>query len=305
MALSMAGVFALSGIERSMAVGAFGASAVGALLALTQLRGRHRLLLSWMRTREADLSTFADDRAAAVARQFAWAVDELVDVRAELRRVEASRAQAEEVAAATAQSLRQETDQLIDARAKLATFDPRDIEILRSRVAKAELDVADHDRAKRSAERRAQVAEQRSAELARKLRLVASTVETSALVGRSIVTGPLTFDWTLEYDGSFHTLRIRCMTPEIRPAAARVLDAGGRPIAESPSGRQRRSATLHLRIPQSVAGAVETGDWTAFRLEVLVDDVWRGALLVDRGRPVVGASIESEASQPRAIRVVN
>ena len=63
----------------------------------------------------------------------------------------------------------------------------------------------------------------------------------------------------------------------------------------------REKAQVVLRIPQSVAAVVESGDWSAFRLEVEVDEVWLGAVLVDRAQPVV----DVEVMQPRAFRVVS
>src|SRR5881296_3476768 len=99
---------ALDGLERAIAVGAFSASCLGAMLATSQV---HRAVVSmrrWMGDRESALSTFADDRAAAVARQFQWAVEELVRARAELRKVEGMCVQAEARAKAVAESARQD-----------------------------------------------------------------------------------------------------------------------------------------------------------------------------------------------------
>jgi hypothetical protein len=87
----------------------------------------------------------------------------------------------------------------------------------------------------------------------------------------------------------------------VRPGKARILDATGRPLVESAGGRERHPADLLLRVPQSVSAAVESGDWSAFQLEVELDGVWHGAALVDRGQPVVDA----EVMQPRSLRVVS
>jgi hypothetical protein len=298
-----AGAMALDGIERAMAVGAFAASCFGAMLAVAQLRRALTSMRGWMDERESTLSTFADDRAAAVARQVQWAVEELVSVRAELRKVEGMRVEAEGRAASAVQQARRSAEDLRAARENLEALDPSELDLLRSKLQQAQQAFEDEERDRRNTERRARAAEQRVADLTRTLRLVASTVSSGgeAIASRATPSGPLTLDWTLEYDGSAHSLRLRSTSPETRPSKARILDATGRPVAESASGRQRRPAQVMLRIPQSVAAAVESGDWSAFRLEVEVDEVWLGAVLVDRGQPVV----DTDVMQPRAFRVVS
>jgi hypothetical protein len=293
----------LDGVERAAAVGAFSASCVGALLAVSQLRRAVVSMQRWMGDRESALGTFADDRAAAVARQFQWAVEELVSVRAELRKVESLRVQAEERAASTADTARRDAEDLRVARETLGAMDATELDLLHEKLEHAEEALRDEERDRRGAERRARTAEQRVADLTRTLRLVASTVSSGgeALAARATPSGPLTLDWTLEFDGSAHSLRLRSASADERPSRARILDATGRPVAESSSARTRRPAQVVLRIPQSVAAAVESGDWSAFRLEVEVDDVWCGAVLVDRGQPVV----DTEVMQPRAFRVVS
>jgi hypothetical protein len=74
-----------------------------------------------------------------------------------------------------------------------------------------------------------------------------------------------------------------------------------RPVAESPTSRRRRPAQIALRIPQSVAAAVESGEWSAFRVEMEVDEIWHGAVLVDRAQPVV----ELRSPRQAAFRVVS
>jgi hypothetical protein len=303
LAISGGGAVTLEGIERAVAVGAFSASCFGALLAVSQLRRALLSMQKWMGNRESTLSTFADDRAAAVARQFQWAVEELVTVRAELRKVEGLRVQADERAASVAEDGTRDAEDLRQAREKLAAMDTSELELLRSKLDHVEQALHDEERDRRSAERRARTAEERVADLTRTLRLVANTVSSGgeALASRAIPSRPLTFDWTLEYDGTAHALRLRSTAGDVRPTRARILDATGRPVAESSTPRTRRPAQVVLRIPQSVAAAVESGDWSAFRLEVEVDEVWHGAALVDRGQPVVDAEI----MQPRAFRVVS
>lgn len=295
------GAVTLDGVERAVAVGAFSASCIGVLLAVSQ---RRRALLSmrrWMGDRESTLSTFADDRAAAVARQFQWAVEELVSARAELRGVESLRVRAEERATAALQEARRDSDDLREAREKLAAMDATELDVLRSKLQRVEQTMRDEERDRRNAERRARTAEERVAELTRTLRLVANTVSTGGEVASRGSNGPLVLDWTLEYDGSTRSLRVRSTAPDVRPSKARILDATGRPVAESANSRQRRPAQVVLRIPQSVAAAVESGDWSAFRIEVEVDGVWHGAVLVDRATPV----IDVDVMQPRAFRVVS
>lgn len=298
-----AGAMALEGIERAMAIGAFAASCLGAMLAVAQLRKALTSMRGWMDERESALSTFADDRAAAVARQFQWAVEELVSVRAELRKVEGMRIEAEGRAASAVQDARRGAEDLRVARENLEALDPSELDLLREKLQHAQQAFEDEERDRRNTERRARAAEQRVADLTRTLRLVANTVSSSgeAVASRSTPSGPLTLDWTLEYDGSAHSLRLRSTSPSTRPSKARILDATGRPVAESASARQRRPAQVVLRIPQAVAAAVESGDWSAFRLEVEVDEVWLGAVLVDRGQPV----IDTDVMQPRAFRVVS
>ena len=298
-----AGALTLDGVERAIAIGAFSASCLGALLAVSQLRRSVSLMRGWMGERESALSTFADDRAAAVARQFQWAVEELVSVRAELRKVEGMRVDAEHRATTAAAEARRDAEDLRVARENLEALDPSELELLREKLQHAEQAFQDEERDRRNTERRARAAEQRVADLTRTLRLVANTVSSGGdgISAREVPTGPLVLDWTLEYDGTAHSLRLRSTSPETRPSKARILDATGRPVAESASPRQRRPTQVVLRIPQSVAAAVESGDWSAFRLEVEVDEVWHGAVLVDRAQPVV----DTDVMQPRAFRVVS
>jgi len=298
-----AGAVTLDGLERALAVGAFSASCFGALLAVAQVRRTMSSMRGWMGERESALSTFADDRAAAVARQFQWAVEELVSVRAELRKADAMRVEAEQRAASTTENARRDAEDLRVARESLGAMDPSELDLLREKLQQVEQAFQDEERDRRTTERRARAAEQRVADLTRTLRLVANTVSSGGetVTSRAMPTGPLTLDWTLEYDGSAHSLRLRSTSADARPSKARILDASGRPVAESVSARQRRPAQVVLRIPQSVAAAVESGDWSAFRLEVEVDDVWLGAVLVDRAQPVV----DTEVMQPRAFRVVS
>jgi signal transduction histidine kinase len=303
LAASGAGAIFLDGMERALAVGAFSASCFGALLAVAQIGRAISSMRGWMGERESALSTFADDRAAAVARQFQWAVEELVSARAELRKADAMRVEAEQRAARAAEDARRDAEDLRAARENLGAMDPSELGLLRDRLQQVERAFQDEERDRRTSERRARAAEQRVADLTRTLRLVANTVSSGGqtLASRAMPTGPLTLDWTLEYDGTAHSLRLRSMSPDARPSKARILDASGRPVAESVSGQQRRPAQVVLRIPQSVAAAVESGDWSAFRLEVEVDGVWLGALLVDRAQPVV----DTEVMRPRAFRVVS
>lgn len=305
-----AGALTLDGVERAMAVGAFSASCFGALLAVSQLRGVVSSMRRWMGDRETALSTFADDRAAAVARQFAWAVEELVSARAELRKVEGMRIQADERATNAAEEARRhaeearrDADALRVMREKLEAMDVSELDLLREKLGQMEQAFSDEERDRRNAERRARAAEQRVADLTRTLRLVANTVSSGGedLASRATPCGPLKLEWTLEYDGSAHSLRLRSTASEVRPSRARVLDATGRPVAESPSPRQRRPAQVVLRIPQSVAAAVESGDCSAFRFEVEVDEVWHGAVLVDRAEPL----IDAQPARPAAFRILS
>src|SRR2546430_663531 len=167
---------ALDGLERAIAVGAFSASCLGALLATSQV---HRAVVSmrrWMGDRESALSTFADDRAAAVARQFQWAVEELVRARAELRKVEGMRVQAEARARAVAENARQDGEDLRAAREKLGAIDARELDVLRAKIEQIEqaFQVEEDDR--RVAERRARAGEPRVADLTRNVRQVATPV---------------------------------------------------------------------------------------------------------------------------------
>jgi hypothetical protein len=180
------------------------------------------------------------------------------------------------------------------------------VDLLRQRLEEAETALARQDQERRGAEKRARVAEQRAAELTRTLRLLASTVGGDSGAGHATAAGPITLDWTLEYDGSSHSLRLRSVVPGLRPKAARILDAAGRPIAETSAARQRRPSQLVVRVPQSVAAAVESGDWSAFRLEVLIDELWRGAELVDRSERVGDPIARKSDQAPRPyIRIVS
>src|SRR5438105_2892179 len=158
---------ALDGLERAIAVGAFSASCFGALLAMSQVDRAVLRMRRWMGDRENALSTFADDRAAAVARQFQWAVEELVRARAELRKVEAMRIQAEARAKAVAETARQDSDELRAARDKLGAMDASELDVLRAKIEQIEHAFQEEEHDRRIAERRARAAEQRVADLTR------------------------------------------------------------------------------------------------------------------------------------------
>jgi hypothetical protein len=297
------GAFVLDGLERAIAVGAFSAACFGALLAISQVRGAVLSMRSWMGDRENALSTFADDRAAAVARQFQWAVDELVRARAELRKVEAMRVHAEAQARTVLEKAREDKEELRAAREKLGALDASELDQLRAKIERMENSFQEEEHDRRVAERRARAAEERVADLTRTLRLVATTVSTGAdgLASPASRSTSVILDWTLEYDGSGHSLRLRSTTDDVRPTKVRIVDASGRPVVESAGGRQRHPGDLLLRIPESVSAAVESGDWSAFQLEVDLDGVWCGAVLVNRAEPLVDA----EVMQPKPLRVVS
>jgi hypothetical protein len=258
---------------------------------------------SWTGEREGTLSTFADDRAAAVPRQFQWAVEELVRARAELRKVDVIRVGAEERAKSVADRARQKGEELRVAREKLGALDASQLDVLRAKIEHIEQAFQQEESDRRTAERRARAAEQRVADLMRTLRLVATTVSAGdeARPPRVTATTPLALDWTLEYNGSGHSLRLRSTSANVRPTHARILDATGRLVVESGAAGQRGTGDVMLRVPQSVAGAVETGDWSSFQLKVDVDEVWLGAALVVRTEAVV----DTEVMQPRTLRVVS
>src|SRR5207245_10382918 len=125
---------ALDGLERAIAVGAFSASCFGAMLATSQVHRAAVSMRRWMGDRESALSTFADDRAAAVARQFQWAVEELVRARAELRKVDGMRAQAEESARTVDDTARQDSEELRVARERLGAMGASELDLLRPKL---------------------------------------------------------------------------------------------------------------------------------------------------------------------------
>src|SRR5438105_7623434 len=143
------GAVVFDGLERAIAVGAFSASWVGALLAVSQVRGAVVSMRRWMGDRESALGTFADDRAAAVARQFQWAVEELVSARAELRKVEGLRVQAEERAAIAANEARRDAEELRAAREKLGAMDESEVDRLHEKLEQAEHAARDEERDRR------------------------------------------------------------------------------------------------------------------------------------------------------------
>src|SRR5438445_7847994 len=104
------------------------------MLATSQLQRADVSKRRWMGDRESALSTFADDRAAAVARQFQWAVEELVRARAELRKVESMRVQAESRAKAVAENVRQYGEDLRAAGEKLGAIDTRDLDGMHAKI---------------------------------------------------------------------------------------------------------------------------------------------------------------------------
>src|SRR5947207_14274473 len=71
------GAVVFDGLERAIAGGAFSASWVGAVLAVSQMRGAAVSMRRWMGSRGSALSTFAAAPAAAVARQSPLGVGEV------------------------------------------------------------------------------------------------------------------------------------------------------------------------------------------------------------------------------------
>jgi hypothetical protein len=301
--IAIAGVMivALDGVERAAGVGALIATIAGAFIAVTQSRIMVRSMRTWLRDRESTLSTFADDRAAAVARQFQWAVDELVNVRAELRRTDGLRVEAEQLATRLTEEAGGHAEELRIARERLAELDGSTIEALHQQLDRTRESLQDKERERNSAERRARLAEQRAAEVSRTLRVVLSTVgqqEPPVLVDEAT---PTLLEWTLEYDGSSHALRLRSAQRDLRPDRARIVDATGRTLAESPSTMLPHTGPIVMRIPHSVAAAVESGDWSAFQLEAEIDGAWRLAALVERGM----AETEDRPQRVTALRIVS
>src|SRR5438552_19089941 len=70
------GAVVFDGLERAIAVGAFSASWVGALLAVSQVRGAVVGMRGSMGNRQSGLSTVGDDVAALVACHFPLGVGE-------------------------------------------------------------------------------------------------------------------------------------------------------------------------------------------------------------------------------------
>ena len=210
------------------------------------------------------------------------------------------RVQAEERAKNFARQVREDSDELRAAREKLAAMDASGLQILRTKIGQLGQAFQDEERDRRTAERRAREAEQRVADLTRTLRLVAATVSPAGdgVASRATPAEVISLDWTLEYDGTGHALRLRS---DLRPSKVRIVDATGRLVVESADTQQRHPPQLMIRIPQSVAAAVESENWSAFQVEVEVDDVWNGAALVDRAQPV----IDAEVIQPRSLRIVS
>jgi hypothetical protein len=305
----MAAIFGGGGV-RAVAIGAALGLSVGLVCAGVGIRATARSMRGWMSERESELSVWSDDRAAALARQFDWAVAELVAVRAENRRVDLLRSEAELLAASASERADHQGQLLEAARARLTSRDPTGgaerLVQLESELRATELARQDEERERRAAERRAKTAQQQVADLARTLRKVAATATThdGERTTQATSTEPVNLDWTLEFDGASRALRLRPSMPLIRLRRARILDTASVIVAETEPGRRARARDLVLTIPQSVAAAVESADWAAFRLEVLVGAAWAAAALVDRSAEASARSGRSPSLRPTELRVV-
>jgi hypothetical protein len=275
-------------LQRVLGVGAFLGLAVGAVCAGVSVRATARSMGAWMRQREVELNAWSDDRANVVTRQFDWAVEELVALRVEIRRLDGLRIRAEEVAA-NASERAAATEQLLEA--------------ARGRIVSGVSDEDVEQRAKlegelREAEYRARRAEERSAELVLTLQHVVAA--SGARADQTVaLAAPTVLDWTLQYDGTAHELRVHPTEQLVRINAVRLFGEDGTLAIES---RKRRGKDIAVRIPQAIAAAVEQAHWTSFRLEALVSGEWRRARLIDR-REAAGDAAES-AERRHGLRVV-
>ena len=274
------------GTIRRVAVGLAVGLLIGGVFSSGLHRGTIRRTAAHLLEREVELLRYADDRAFSVARQFEWAVDDLLNTRRTVRDQDAT-------LAALHGELR-DLRTIIDGRDReLATAGQKLFEVglfnvdrERLRVqemeeavaaSRAELGQVHAENARLRAD--ADAAARRIASLSSTLRRV-NEVSTAAERG-SEEQSPAEFSWKLEFDGRENLLRMKLIDDELVATGARVLD-GETVIARQSEAGSGEASIDHDRtvgwqtvaVDDAIVDRFRRSDLAGLRFEFIVEGDW-------------------------------
>lgn len=285
-ALAAPAALVFDGSARALAVGVCLGLTTGAFMSWALIASRTRSAATELVTREAELLQYADDRAHSVARQLAWSVDEVIELRAGARQAGA------QIGALTAQlelarsEIAGRDRALVEATQKIfelgALAPERDHErIERAEVVESQL---------RESERvlKAQL-ERKGGELADATRRVAELTATLRRIGEASRTverrdngrPPLTFTWKLQFDGATNVLQVQLAPGTLVASRARALGPSNDTIALSEGvseGHAGRDHAFALTVPDDIAGRVRRGEFDTVRIEFQAEGEWLRAV---------------------------
>lgn len=283
-ALPLAAVF--DGAIRQVAAGVCAGLTVGGLFAWGQQRGNGRRAAAHLLGREVELLRYAEDRATSVARQFSWAVDDLLQMRRVARDRDAKIQELSGELAEARSAIQLRDRELAHATQKVFEVGLFDVDRERSRLIQMEQTGADIRRElQRATDDNVQlttdlaVAAGRIAALSGALRRI--TEVTSGAEHGAAAPGILEFLWKLEWDGRENVLRVRLADQNLIAESARILD-GDTVIAsqsEAASGEisidhDRIAGWQSLVVDDAIVGRFRRSDHEGLRFEFLVFGDW-------------------------------
>jgi hypothetical protein len=268
-----------------LAGGAAGLVLAGAVSA-TQQRAASRRAASRLVTREADLLRLAEDRAASVARQFGWAVDDLLQARRTIRERDGRIAALQAEIAAARGAVAEREREVAAARQKVFEVGLFDVDRERARVAeltraadelRAAVARAEEENAGLRAD--AAAATRRAAELAATLRRINEVTQGAAT--RPVDPDPLAFRWKLEFDGRVDLLRLQAVDPELAATSARLYDGDAliaqqheAASADAVLDHDRAAGWQSLVLPEGIAERFRRAAFEGLRFELQVEGSW-------------------------------
>ena len=263
-------------------------------------RGTTKRAAAHLLGREVDLLQHAEDRAASVARQFGWAIDDLLSARAAVRDGDAKIVLAGEEVAVLRMVLEQRDRDIAEANQKVFEVGLFDVDRERSRVSEmqeAAAEVrAEFDRVNLENEQlRSDVilAARRIEALSASLRHI-TEVATGRHAASREEPEPIPFLWKLEFDGARNMLRVKPADDDVLATSARILD-GHTIVArqiEAESGEasidhDRSAGWQCLTVDEAVADRFRRADHLGLAFELRIDEEWRAAVPTSADRPRV------------------
>ena len=288
--IPMAAVF--DGPIRSVAAGACGGFILGGMLAWAVQRSTSHRATAQLLDREVELLRYADDRAGTVARQFAWAIDDLLVARCTLRERDARLDELAEELAQTRSLAERRDRELADATQKVFEVGLFDVDRMRAQMAELEQAATDLGEVRRRADEEntrvkaeLDAATRRIAGLSGALRKINEV--TSGAQQRGTEPEELSFRWKLEFDGKRNALRMKLLDERLAATAARVLEAEETiavsetttPAAGVPSASGDQLAGWQsLIVNEAIAGRFRASSYSELRFQFLVEGQWLPAV---------------------------